>query len=103
MACDKTAIIDRAHQTVRFPGFDYEGRAIRLHMLTAHHLVVKVSGGSTWASIGQREYVPAHFEIYDIVGGHGDTLCVEEVIDFPINIPNKPDKVDVSHRKFGPR
>ena len=101
MSWQKVANIG-ADGLVSFTGFDYEGRKIRVHKRTAHHLVVRVEGGSGWASVGEREYRPAQFEVYDIVGGSGSKLTVEPIIDFPIRAEKEPPP-DVSRRKFGRR
>lgn len=89
-------------QTLRFKGHDYEGRALHVHHRTADHLVVRVSGGSCWRSVGEREYVPARFEVYAIVGGAGNRLVVEEIVHFDITSKGTDEYPD-ARRRFGKR
>jgi hypothetical protein len=78
--------------TVRFRGVDFEGRKLTVHKKQGDIIVIKVSGGSCWARIGERHYVPAEFVVYRIIKEHGRKkgfsgvveLTVDRVIDFPI-------------------
>lgn len=47
--------------SVKFSGLDFEGRKLSVHFKTDRLLVIKVTGGSGWASIGERAYHGAKF------------------------------------------
>jgi len=56
--------IQRDTDEVLVRGVDLGGKAT-LHYMDTDTLVIKVAGHSAWAGLGRdREYVPAHFEVY---------------------------------------
>jgi hypothetical protein len=93
-----TRLIIAADGKVVFPGIDYSGAKLELHWQGGHEgkrlLVVKMGGTMSWASIGEREYVPARFAVYRVTGPPrrgqaylgfvGTEYPVEQVIEFPI-------------------
>lgn len=71
-------------------GVDLGGKAI-CHYFDNDILVVKVAGHSAWAGLGRdREYVPAHFEVYKISRYEWDeyrntvVYLRDKVAEFPV-------------------
>ena len=75
---------------VNIRGMDYESRKLTLHHKTTFHsspnyIVIKVHGGSVWdGNYCPRRYVPAYFEVYQIVSQKGNEIQAQNVFEFPL-------------------